>query len=346
MEIENIKQDSQESYMDMEVATTRERHQKETKKAMKHAGVFFFLVMFLEIPLSIIMAIFLNVIPMEYEVLFSVLVTQGYFLILGGLYLLIKRMSLKSALGFRGYKLSSFFLSLVVLLCASPMATWLNLLSQLFAKNEISNSIYEITQVLPVGLAIMVIGCLPGFVEELLYRGIMYHTFRKRSVLTGIIVSALTFGLMHMNFNQIMYAVYLGVLFALIVEATGSLYSSMILHMLFNAWNTAYLYVLPKLYEFLSRFSAEYANTSMEEMMNATPTKQEILSSVVMTTPMAFIGLFLTILLIRQMAKLNNRELSWVYICGNREDVKGTKPVNVPLVLGCVFCIVMAVASL
>lgn len=346
MDLEHITPEYQENFNNIGEDVTREVKRKEAKSAMKHAGIFFFLLMFLEIPLSIGMAIFLNVIPSEYEVLFSVLVTQGYFLFFGGAYLLIKKISLKNELGFRGYKLSSFFLSLLVLLCASPMATWLNFLSQLFAKNEISNSIYEITQVLPAGLAILVIGCLPGFVEELLYRGIMYCAFRKRSILTGIVVSALTFGLMHMNFNQIMYAVYLGVLFALIVEATGSLYSSMILHMLFNAWNTAYLYVLPKLFGFLSRFSPEYANTSLEEMMNVTPTKQEILSSIVMTTPMAFVGLFLTILLIRQMAKLNNRELSWTYICGSKEEVREIKAVNVPLILGCVFCIVMAVASL
>ncbi len=313
---------------------------------MKHASIFFCLVMLLELPLSVGMSLVLQIVPEDYNVLVSVLVTQSYFLILAGIYVFIKRMNLKKELGFCGYKLSSFFLSLLVLLCATPMATWLNLFSQLFAKNEIGNSIYELTKVLPIGVAVLVIGCLPGFVEELLYRGIIYRAFRTRSVLTGVIVSALTFGLMHMNFNQMLYAIYLGVLFAFVVEATGSLYSSMILHMLFNACNTAYLYVLPKLYSFLAVYDSEYANIDIQEMMNETPAKKEILSSLLMSTPMALFGVLFSFLLIRQIAKLNGREFSWTYICGDKEEVRMTSPLNVPLLLGCAFCVAIALANL
>lgn len=317
-----------------------------TNSAMKSAGLFFFLVMILELPLSLLVVALKDVIPAEYNTLISILITQGYLLVCGVLYLLIAKQSLGRDLTLKKYKVSSFFLSLVLLLCATPMANWLNLLSQFFAKNEISNSIYEVTKVVPMWLGIVVIGCLPGFIEELLYRGIMYHAFRKRSILTAIIVSALTFGLMHMNFNQIMYAIYLGIIFALLVEATGSLASSMILHMLFNAWNTAYVYILPKLYEFLGQYSSEYANIDMDEVMNATVSKQDILSSLLMITPMAFVGLVLTILLMRQIAKLNGREFTWAYICGNKEDVKMTKPVNIPLILGCAFCVIVALGNL
>ena len=319
---------------------------EKTNSAMKMAGLFFFFVMLMELPLSVLVIIFQNVIPAEYYVLISLLVTQGYLLICGLIYVLVSKQSFVEDLAMKKYKVSSFFLTLVLLLCASPMATWLNLFSQFFAKNEISNSIYEVTKVVPMWIGILIIGCLPGFIEELLYRGIVYRAFRKRSILTGIVVSALTFGLMHMNFNQIMYAVYLGILFALVVEATGSLYSSVFLHVIFNAVNTAYVYILPKLYEFLGQYSAEYADMNMDEMMSATVTKQEILSSLVMVSPMAFIGLFLTILLLRAIAKMNGRDLSWKHICGNKEEVKQTKPVNVPLILGFLFCIVVAVGNL
>ncbi len=319
---------------------------KEINSAMKMAGLFFFLVMFMEIPLSFLVVLLQDVIPIEYSTIVSILMTQGYLLVCGMLYLFFARKSVGKDLMWNKYKVSSFFLSLVLLVCATPMATWLNLFSQFVAKNEISNAIYEVTKVIPMWLGIVVIGCLPGFIEELLYRGIVYHAFRKRSILTGVIVSALVFGLMHMNFNQIMYAVYLGIIFALVVEATGSLASSMILHMLFNAWNTAYVYILPKLYEFLGQYSAEYADVSMDELMNTTVSKQAILSSLLMMTPTAFIGLILTILLLRQIAKINGREFTWSYILGNREEVSQTSPINVPLILGCTFCIVIAITNL
>ena len=319
---------------------------KKTNSAMKMAGLFFFLVMILEVPLSVVVSVLQMLIPVDYIMLANILVTQGYLLVCGLLYAWITKKSFSKDLMICKYKVSSFFLSLVVLMFATPMATWLNLISQLFAKNEVSTSIYEVTQVVPMWLGIVIIGCLPGFIEELLYRGIIYSAFRKRSVLTGIVVSALTFGLMHMNFNQIMYAVYLGVIFALVIEATGSLASTMVLHMLFNAINTAYVYILPKLYAFLGQYSSEYANVNVEEMMNTTVSKQDILPSLLMMTPMAFVGVALTILLIRQIAKVNGREFSWKYFCGDKEEVKQTKPVNIPLILGCAFCVVIAVANL
>lgn len=334
---------------DMEYETTEKEmllKRNQTNSAMKMAGLFFFLVMIMELPLSFMVLFLQDVVPAQYNTLVSILITQGYLLVCGVLYLVIRKISLKSDLTLKKYKVSSFFLSLVLLLCATPMATWLNMLSQFFAKNEISNSIYEVTKVVPMWLGIVVIGCLPGFIEELLYRGIIYQAFRKRSVLTGIIVSAVVFGLMHMNFNQIVYAIYLGIVFAFVVEATGSLASSMILHMLFNAWNTAYVYILPKLYTFLGQFYPEYADVNIDEMMSATVSKQDILSSLLMVTPTAFIGLFLTVLLVRQIAKVNGRAISWAYLCGDKKEVQQTKPVNVPLILGCGFCVIVAIANL
>lgn len=335
-----------ESVTNVDAANEQYLKVKKTNSAMKMAGLFFFLVMILELPLSMLVIILQSVVPTEYNVLTSILITQGYLLVCGCLYALLTKQSFGEDLLVKKYKVSSFFLSVVLLLCASPMASWLNLLSQFFAKNEISNSIYEVTKVVPMWLGILIIGCLPGFIEEVLFRGIMYGAFRKRSILTGIMVSALTFGLMHMNFNQIMYAIYLGVIFALIVEATGSLVSSMILHMLFNAYNTAYVYILPKLYEFLGQYSSEYANVNMDELMSATVSKQDILSSLLMITPTAFIGLFLAVLLLRQIAKINGRAFSWKYICGDKEDTQQTKPVNIPLLLGCAFCVAVALGNL
>lgn len=314
--------------------------------AMKVAGLFFFMVMILELPLSVLVVTLKERVLEEYYVLMSLLVTQAYLLVCGLLYVLLTRKSFGKEWMLKKYKISSFFLSLVLLLCASPMATWLNLFSQLFTKNEISNSIYEVTKVVPMWMGILIIGCLPGFVEELLYRGIMYQAFRKRSVLTGIVVSALAFGLMHMNLNQMMYAIYLGVIFALLVEATGSFVSSMVLHMLFNAVNTAYVYLLPRLYDFLGRYSEEYANMDMDKVMNTSVSGQSIFSSLVMVTPMALIGLFVSIVLLRQIAKINGRTFSWKFICGDKEVVKQTCAVNIPLLLGFLFCIVVAVGNL
>lgn len=195
-------------------------------------------------------------------------------------------------------------------------------------------------------LGIIIIGCLPGFIEETLYRGIIFTAFRKRSILTGVVISALSFGLMHMNFNQILYAVYLGAVFALVVEATGSIVSTMILHMLFNAINTSYIYILPKLYEWLGQYSEAYANVNMETLFNQTPAKAQLIPMLGVLTPFAIGGVVLTALLLKAIANINGRPFTWAHICGKKEEIKQTNPINLFLVLGWIFCLAIAIWSL
>ena len=316
------------------------------KGEMKKAGLFFFLLLLLEIPLSFLVAILQSIVPEDSRMLLSILFIQGYLLICGILFLILTRKKLKADMWVKKYKLSSFFLSLLVLLTAAPMASWLNVFSQLFAKNSISMAIFEISNKVPMWLGILIIGFLPGFIEELLYRGIIFQAFRRRSVLTGILVSALSFGLMHMNFNQILYAIYLGIVFAFLVEATGSIASTMILHMLFNGANTCYMYILPKLYEFLGKYSSMYADVNLEDMLNQEVTTNQVLLSLAGLTPLAFGGVVLTVLLIRQIAKLNNRDISLKYMRGEERITKIVKPVTVCLVLGWIICLGSAILAL
>lgn len=316
------------------------------KGEMKKAGLFFFLLLLLEIPLSFLVAFLQAIVPEDSRMLLSILFTQGYLLICGILFLILTRKKLKADMWVKKYKLSTFFLSLLVLLTATPMANWLNVFSQLFAKNSVGMAIFEISNKVPMWLGILIIGFLPGFIEELLYRGIIFQAFRRRSVLTGILVSALSFGLMHMNFNQILYAIYLGIVFAFMVEATGSIASTMILHMLFNGANTCYMYILPKLYEFLGKYSSMYADVNLEDMLNQEVTTNQVLLSLAGLTPLAFGGVVLTVLLIRQIAKLNNRDISLKYMRGEERITKIVKPVTVCLVLGWIICLGSAILAL
>ena len=318
----------------------------ETAKKMKKAGLFFFLLILFEFPVSFLIGVIQLNFPEEYATLISILCTQGYLLISALIYIAVTKTKLQQDLQIKKYKVSTFFLSLLVLITASPMATLLNLVSQLFAENTTSGAIFSVTGNVPMWLGVIIIGCLPGFIEELIYRGILFSAFRKRSVLTGIVVSALAFGLMHFNFNQIMYAIYLGLVFALIVEATGSLVSTMFLHMSFNAINTAYVYALPKFYALMSQYSEEYQNIDLEAEFAKTPTAQSLLPMIVVVIPFAIGGLIIAFLLIKQMAKINQRELNWKFIVGNKEEVKQIKPVNGFLIAGCVICLLIATLNL
>ena len=73
-----------------------------------------------------------------------------------------------------------------------------------------------------------------------------YYQGYKRSGTTmqAMFMSALLFALMHMNFNQAAYAFVIGVLVVLLIEATGSIWSSIIVHIVINSQQVLMLYVL------------------------------------------------------------------------------------------------------
>lgn len=317
---------------------------KSPTKWIWFVSLFFFLLMIMEIPLSFVLLHLQGIVPEKYSELVRILVSQGYFL-LGGLFLVfIFKISFVKDLELKKYRLSSFFLSLLVLITAMPMATWLNLSSQLFTRNEMGNFIIEMSGKIPVYVAVLVIGCLPGFIEEFLYRGILFTAFKKYSVLVGVIVSALCFGFMHMNFNQMIYAVYLGIIFALLVEVTGSLASTMILHMLFNAINVLYIYILPKFFEIMNQGLPADQRMDLEKSMSMVPEKEQLLIMMGFTLPAAIGGLVLTIFLLKQIAKMNGKVLTWASLCEKKnETIKKRTVCNIFLILGLAFCLVNAI---
>lgn len=317
----------------------------DARKQIRNAGIFFMVMLLLEIPWSVVAQAIQNRIGEEYKYLVSILATQGYMLVAAIVFMVITGKRFVKDLNVHRYKPSTFFLSLVVLLTASPMATLLNVVSQFFDSNKTSAVIFSLTNQVPMWLGIIIVGCLPGFIEETIYRGILYTAFKKRSVLTGVLVSALSFGLMHMNFNQMLYAIYLGVIFALLVEATGSLLSTMLLHMLFNTINTSYLYLLPKLFEYSEKTLGTSQSLDLEKAIGQTPSKQFLISMTVGIFPFAIGGLILTVLLLRTIAKLNDRTFTWEFIIGDKEIIKGVKPVTICLVIGWLFCLLNAILA-
>lgn len=70
--------------------------------------------------------------------------------------------------------------------------------------------------------------------------------YARANPIKGILLSALFFGIAHMNFQQFCYAFFLGIVFGFLIEATDSIVSSMTAHMVFNASSLLLTYLLSK----------------------------------------------------------------------------------------------------
>lgn len=74
----------------------------------------------------------------------------------------------------------------------------------------------------------------PAFAEEFLFRGVYYSNLRPYGRTQAVLISALLFALMHQNPAQIIYTFVAGVVMAMMYELTGSIWCSIIFHLLNN----------------------------------------------------------------------------------------------------------------
>ena len=84
-------------------------------------------------------------------------------------------------------------------------------------------------------LALIYIAIMPCIFEELFFRNIILYGFiQNYSTRKSILISALLFGLIHLNPSQIIYAFILGIFLAWIFIKTKSILLCMYLHFLNN----------------------------------------------------------------------------------------------------------------
>lgn len=96
-------------------------------------------------------------------------------------------------------------------------------------------------------LYILTMFCV-GFLEEVIFRGLLYNAMRGDNPKSAVIVSSITFGIGHIlnlfngsgaelvpNLLQVVYATAAGFLFVMLYCKTGSLIACIVTHGLFNA---------------------------------------------------------------------------------------------------------------
>ncbi|MCM1267827.1 MAG: CPBP family intramembrane metalloprotease [Bacteroidales bacterium] len=144
------------------------------------------------------------------------------------------------------FRCVKFTTLLMIVLCTfllMPLVVVLNALSLFFTDNAVASMQGDILSVsFPVML--FMIGIFGPFCEEFVFRGVLYESYaNRRAGIAPILLSAFLFGLMHMNFNQALYAFAIGIFFAFLVEAAGSLWASAFCHMVFNSIQVVTMYL-------------------------------------------------------------------------------------------------------
>lgn len=180
-----------------------------------------------------------------------------------------------------------------------PLVYFLNIITMLFAENHVDSMVVEIVKY-PLIIQLFLMAFCPAVAEEFVFRGVFYGAYRKRNVLAGVILSALVFGIVHLNLNQFAYAFAMGIIFAVLAEATGSVFAPMVAHFAINA-NTVFLAYIQGM-----SYNLEEVAAQSETVMETIPS-QVLIVTLCMVFVAAVIGLLLAAVIIRHLARKKGR---------------------------------------
>ena len=342
----------------------------EVQMRIKGVNRLFLAIVAMNIGLQLIIAVLDQVFGIDIffgSLALQLLYSQVLLALPGLIYLLCFRKRV-GILRFKKIKFTNILLCILIYICLTPILNFLNATSMLYSSNVISSVMFGVSDEVPFLLGLLLIAILPCLLEEMVYRGIFYNTYREAAGFGAALLCGLLFGLVHGNLNQFTYAFVLGVVFALIVEATDSLWSTVICHALVNSFSVCYIYVLPRLLSWVQGIydaaKAEGDTNTVNLLTNmfggdtftvdaimGTAEETVITNADIFRTMLhyfipAVIGGILVFLLLRHIARGNGR---WEIMCGmfRRRDGQEprTKLITWELVTGAVIMCLLMIAT-
>ena len=297
--------------------------------------------------ISVLISVTVAFLPLDFMVgrpALQIVFSQVILVVPSVVYMLKYRLPYAETVRFKRMKFADMALCVLFGILIQPLLTLLNAVSMVFSTNTTSEFMLELSGTVPFFGALFLMAIVPAVLEETVYRGVFYNEYSKLSPWKAVLLSGFLFGLMHGNINQFCYAAVMGWLFALLINATGSILSTMLVHFWINAGSVVMIYLYPKLYEVMQvfyRMYKEYGNEEMAEMLEISfgdmtmssdewmeqviHASSELLTSlpavIAMYAPQAVIMGILAFFVYRKLAQRNG---NWEAICamfGRKKEI-------------------------
>lgn len=248
------------------------------------------------------------------------------------IYLVATKTNPVKLIRFKRIDVPTILMVILFVILMMPLVTFINALSMLFSHNLVVTLSEEMSGN-SFFLNLILMAVIPAISEEFVFRGVLFHTYRKYSVLYGIIISGVLFGFMHMNFNQFSYVFVLGIIFALLIEATGSIYTTMIAHFIVNGNSVLSMAI--------SNLMARLGQSSQVALQNQITTQS--LMMVIAVYGMISLGttalaIAVYIWIVKHCKRENHMRAVFLIRKGvDRFDIK--KVISIPLILSILICL-------
>lgn len=256
------------------------------------------------------------------EIVPNLILSQLVILVPSFIGILLTKENIIKLAGFHKIKFSSVLMIILFTFLIMPLTVVINAVSMLFVDNTVLAMSGQILE-LPFFVMLLIMGIFAPFSEELIFRGIIYQGYKKSgTILQALLLSALLFALMHMNFNQAAYALVIGAILVLMVEATGSIWSAILIHVVFNSEQVCLMY--------LTKVSDTGLNGASMQI-----TKEMLLLAISVYLVIAAVTTTLAGCVLAWIAKNEKREENLRAVWNTRK-LKKDKIVTVPLLIAIV----------
>lgn len=293
----------------------------------KKSGWLYLIIAGVSISISFLLTLLYVKKGFELDMIPNILISEAMLIVPTFLMLLLGKEKVTDVLGIKKIKWSTFFGVVAFTMASSPLVTLVNLVSQLFVDNTVSANSAQFMSIHPL-LLIFFVGILAPVCEEVVFRGAIFGGLKKEgNVFKAILASGLLFGLLHMNINQASYAFVIGILLGFLVEATGSIFSSILFHVLVNSTNAIMMIISDSVV-------SDEMMANAEEIVNT----GTLLNMICVYLVLAVIGTTIAICLLVWMSKNEGRQPILIKAWEDRK-VKSGKVISVPFIIGVVISI-------
>ena len=158
------------------------------------------------------------------------------------LFSFLQKNKIKDTFNFYGYRKMSFkavlisiLIGIIIYVLNIFVASFFNNILSLFGYKFQSSSILKSYPVWLLFINIFITAVLPAVCEETAHRGMLLKGLSPLGRKKAIIISAILFGLLHMNIEQFFYATIIGIFLGYLTLYCDTIYPAMIIHFMNNA---------------------------------------------------------------------------------------------------------------
>lgn len=163
------------------------------------------------------------------------------------LYVVYRRGSIKREMRFNRLHFVDGILVIVIFLFGYPVALFINLLGNIFVSffgKLIPSPIPTAGNINEYFILLLIVAGSAGLCEEILFRGLILRGYEKLGMWKSITFTATLFAMLHMNIQNILGPLFLGILLGYVVYVTDSIYAGMLGHFMNNTISVSLTFVM------------------------------------------------------------------------------------------------------